>query len=200
MWSLNRGMHEAYEAGIARLAAAVGEGRFDSAPAEDSAGFAVAPALAWATVTEVRNSVDPLLEECFGPAAVVVEYDNAAELVAFLDELPGALTGAIQAGSDVDDDAARVLDALSRIVGRVVWNGYPTGVAVAWGMTHGGPYPSSTNALHTSVGATAVRRFLRPVTFQSVPQELLATELHDATPVPHRRNGVLTGAADWPAR
>lgn len=195
MWSLNKSIHAAYEDGIARLSSAVGSGNFASSDAELPGGFSMNPALVWSTLDDVQRAADPLLEECFGPVAVVVEYSDLDDLVAFLRTLPGALTGAVHAGSEADDAAAAVLDALAEVVGRVVWNGYPTGVAVAWAMTHGGPHPSSTNALHTSVGATAIRRFVRPVTYQAVPQQLLVPDLRDATPVPHRRNGVLMGAA-----
>ena len=193
-WSLNASIRRAYEEGVGRLAAAVGDGRFAASEVELQGGFSVSPAIAWATLDEVRAGADPLLEECFGPAAVVVEYDDLDGLIEFLGELPGALVGGVQAGSDEDASAQRVVDALSDVVGRVLWNGYPTGVAVAWAMTHGGPHPSSTNSLHSSVGATAVRRFLRPLTYQSVPQAVLAPELRDATSVPHRRNGTVTTA------
>jgi len=73
----------------------------------------------------------------------------------------------------------------------VIWNGWPTGVAVTHAMTHGGPYPATTASLHTSVGSTAIRRFLRPVSFQSVPQSLLPRELRDGNPLglPRRVNG-----------
>jgi NADP-dependent aldehyde dehydrogenase len=75
-----------------------------------------------------------------------------------------------------------------------VFDGFPTGVAVTHGMTHGGPYPATTNPLHTSVGASAIRRWLRPVCFQDVPEELLPDELRDApahSRVPRRVDGVL---------
>ena len=75
--------------------------------------------------------------------------------------------------------ARRLVDTFSGRVGRVVWNGYPTGVAVAWAMHHGGPYPATTDALHTSVGASSIRRWLRPVAYQDVPEELLPPELVD---------------------
>jgi NADP-dependent aldehyde dehydrogenase len=78
----------------------------------------------------------------------------------------------------------------------VLWNSWPTGVAVTHAMTHGGPYPATTAPLHTSVGTTAVRRFLRPVTYQSVPQSLLPRELRDDNPlgVPRRVNGAAPSA------
>jgi NADP-dependent aldehyde dehydrogenase len=76
-------------------------------------------------------------------------------------------------------------------VGRIVFNGYPTGVAVTWAMHHGGPYPSSTFPHHTSVGATAIRRFLRPIAYQDAPEAQLPLELREDNPLqlPRRVNG-----------
>ncbi|HAN24144.1 MAG TPA: aldehyde dehydrogenase (NADP(+)), partial [Microbacterium ginsengisoli] len=84
-----------------------------------------------------------------------------------------------------------LVDDLSRRVGRLVFNGYPTGVRVSWGQHHGGPWPA-TNTLHTSVGVTAIRRFLRPFAWQDAPEALLPIELRDATTsVPRRVDGIL---------
>jgi NADP-dependent aldehyde dehydrogenase len=77
--------------------------------------------------------------------------------------------------------------------GRVIFNGWPTGVAVTWAMQHGGPWPATTGSLHTSVGQTAARRFLRPVAYQGLPQELLPEALRDGNPlgIVRRVDGVL---------
>ena len=81
---------------------------------------------------------------------------------------------------------------MAQRVGRLVWNSYPTGVSVTWAMNHGGPYPSSTS-LHTSVGATSIRRFLRPLAWQGVPNALLPVELRDGpADLPRRVDGVLS--------
>jgi NADP-dependent aldehyde dehydrogenase len=81
---------------------------------------------------------------------------------------------------------------LNPTAGRIIFNGFPTGVAVSWSQHHGGPWPS-TNTLHTSVGATAIRRFLRPVTYQNAPQAVLPAELRDGyDQIPLRRDGVLS--------
>jgi NADP-dependent aldehyde dehydrogenase len=133
-----------------------------------------------------------LLEECFGPAAVVVEYASPAELSAVLDALAGTLTATLHADVATEAALARtLLDRLSAKAGRVIWGGWPTGVAVAWAQHHGGPWPATTASLHTSVGLTAVRRFLRPVAYQNVPDELLPEPLRAANPgrVPARRDG-----------
>lgn len=131
-----------------------------------------------------------LLQECFGPVTVVARYQGGDELLEVLGCLDGALTGTIHtAAGDVAlaGDAARLLE---RKVGRILYNGMPTGVAVSWAMHHGGPYPATTS-LHTSVGTTAIRRFLRPVCYQDAPEELLPAELRSGNPlqIPRRVNG-----------
>jgi NADP-dependent aldehyde dehydrogenase len=76
------------------------------------------------------------------------------------------------------------------VAGRIVFNGYPTGVAVTWAQHHGGPYPATTSALHTSVGAAGIRRWLRPVVYQDAPPSILPTELTDTpVPIPRRIDG-----------
>jgi NADP-dependent aldehyde dehydrogenase len=145
-------------------------------------------------VTSVANLTDLLLEECFGPLLVVAEYGTETELLAALDGLPGALTGTVHHGDaehDADSLAGRVAQRLGEHVGRVLFNGYPTGVAVTWAMQHGGPYPSSTFPAHTSVGTTAIRRFLRPVSYQDAPAGLLPSELREDNPLrlPRRVDG-----------
>lgn len=131
-----------------------------------------------------------LLEECFGPVILLVRYSSDEELLTALRAVPGSLTGTLH--SEPGDDVAAVLAVLERKVGRVLFAGWPTGVAVTWSQHHGGPWPATTS-LHTSVGATAIRRFLRPVTFQDAPESLLPDVLRDASlaTLPHRRNGVL---------
>jgi NADP-dependent aldehyde dehydrogenase len=143
---------------------------------------------------------DELLDEVFGPFAVVVDYaddEDLEDLMAALAWLRPALTATLHAEDGEDEITRPLVDLLLQRCGRLVWNGYPTGVAVAWAMTHGGPYPSSTSAAHTSVGAAAIQRWLRPVTYQSVPAALLPAELRDDNPlgVPRRVDGRLAADA-----
>lgn len=128
-------------------------------------------------------------EECFGPVAVVARYGGAADLDAAIDRLPSSLTATVlHAPDEVLDPLARQLRGRA---GRLVFNGYPTGVAVSWAQHHGGPWPS-TNSQHTSVGATAIRRFLRPIAWQNAPYTVLPPELRDdPAGVPRRVDGVL---------
>lgn len=131
-----------------------------------------------------------LLEECFGPVTLLVRYSSDEDLRAALEAVPGSLTATLH--SEAGDDVAAVLEVLTRKAGRVLFAGWPTGVAVTWSQHHGGPWPATTS-LHTSVGATAIRRFLRPVVFQDAPEALLPEVLRDSAlaRLPHRRNGVL---------
>lgn len=132
-----------------------------------------------------------LLAECFGPAAILVEYGSPDQLLAALAVLPGSLTATLHALPVAEADlVGAVLDRLTRLAGRVIFDGWPTGVAVTWAMQHGGPWPATTNAGHTSVGVTAMRRFQRPVVYQSAPPALLPPPLRDDNPwrIPRRIN------------
>ncbi|WP_328945312.1 aldehyde dehydrogenase (NADP(+)) [Streptomyces sp. NBC_00250] len=124
-----------------------------------------------------------LVEEVFGPVTVVVRYDSRTEVTEVLSRVPGNLTATLQiAERDQDEDAAPLLAELTPLAGRVLVNGWPTGVAVAAAQHHGGPYPATTSTA-TSVGATAIERWLRPVTYQSTPGHLLPPELRDDNPL-----------------
>lgn len=120
-----------------------------------------------AVLVEMKPPLEDI-EEVFGPAGVVVRYSSSEELIRLLEGVPGALAAAIHAEED-EPESADLIDVLAMRVGRIVWNGYPTGVAVSPAMMHGGPYPSASDPLHTSVGLAAMRRFQRPIAFQGVP-------------------------------
>jgi NADP-dependent aldehyde dehydrogenase len=152
----------------------------------DGSGWWGAPLLLEATGASLDG---PLAEECFGPVLVVVRYQGSAHLSQLLESLRPALTATLHAELPDDEAISRsVVEITSAKAGRLVWDGYPTGVAVAWAMHHGGPYPATTDPLHTSVGAAAVRRWLRPVCYQNFPQAMLPPELRDD---PGRDNAVV---------
>ncbi|MEV3991638.1 aldehyde dehydrogenase (NADP(+)) [Streptomyces sp. NPDC049837] len=154
-----------------------------------SPGFLTVPAARLAT----EGAHDLLLEECFGPVTVVARYDSPDEVSAVLSRLPGNLTATVHLSSDEASGRGRgadILAELTPLAGRVLVNGWPTGVAVAPAQHHGGPYPATTST-STSVGSTAVERWLRPVTYQSTPEALLPPELRDDNPLglPRRVDG-----------
>ncbi|MFE1309404.1 aldehyde dehydrogenase (NADP(+)) [Streptomyces sp. NPDC058755] len=156
-----------------------------------SAGFLTVPASRLAE----QGAYDLLLEECFGPVTVVVRYEDAGEATAVLSRLPGNLTATVQLSAEEavgEGRGAELLAELTPLAGRVLVNGWPTGVAVAPAQHHGGPYPATTST-STSVGGTAIERWLRPVTYQGAPQALLPPELRDDNPLglPRRFNGGL---------
>lgn len=136
-----------------------------------------------------------LLEECFGPVAIVVEYADERELHKALGELQGGLAGSVFGDGEDDPEAGRAVAALAGQVGRVTLGDWPTGVACAWAQQHGGPWPATSNPSSTSVGAAALDRFVRPVTFQSVPDAALPAAVREAVVPqnPRRVNGLLTG-------
>ncbi|TGZ15331.1 aldehyde dehydrogenase [Streptomyces sp. S816] len=150
--------------------------------------FAVAPRVWRLSLKSFADRLDTLAEECFGPAGLVVTYPDLDSLTEILAALPGSLTGSVHATAGDAAAAARVVTALRHRVGRLIHNGWPTGVAVCWAMHHGGPWPSTTAPLHTSVGATAIDRWLVPISYQDWPDDLLPPELQDANPlgVPRR--------------
>ncbi|MGW0765131.1 aldehyde dehydrogenase (NADP(+)) [Streptomyces sp. NPDC002676] len=156
-----------------------------------SAGFLTVPA---SRLTE-EGAYDVLLEECFGPVTVVARYEDDTEAAAVLSRLPGNLTATVQLSQEEAAGAGRgaeILAELTPLAGRVLVNGWPTGVAVAPAQHHGGPYPATTST-STSVGGTAIERWLRPVAYQNAPEALLPKELRDDNPLglPRRFNGVL---------
>jgi NADP-dependent aldehyde dehydrogenase len=124
-----------------------------------------------------------LSQEIFGPAGLVITYRSVDRLLAVLSQLEGSLTASVHATDAEPTDAARVAEALRPIAGRLIYNGWPTGVAVCWAMHHGGPWPASTSAAHTSVGATAIHRWQTPVSYQNWPQPLLPPEVRDDNPL-----------------
>ncbi|HEX9042325.1 MAG TPA: aldehyde dehydrogenase family protein [Trebonia sp.] len=171
---LDARMREHFLAGFAARAAAPGVRTLAEAAAAPT-GDAPQAVRAGLLEVDAADLGGDLLEECFGPVTVLVRYRDAADAEAVLSSLGGNLTATLHAEA-AEPGAAAWLARLSRFAGRVLFGGWPTGVAVAPAMTHGGPYPATTTPT-TSVGGTAIDRWLRPVTFQTVPPELLPPEL-----------------------
>ncbi|MGH8880765.1 MAG: aldehyde dehydrogenase (NADP(+)), partial [Stackebrandtia sp.] len=179
---LHQGIADGFAASVARLANHPGVETVVAPMTGNGDGFAVEAGLFAITAEALLPRPDELFTECFGPVSVLVSYADDAELADVLAALPGGLTGSVHIGDDTDPQAAQVIDRLSRRCGRVIVNQWPTGVAVTWGMQHGGPWPATTMPTHTSVGQASLRRFVRPVAFQNVPQPLLPEALRDGNP------------------
>jgi NADP-dependent aldehyde dehydrogenase len=126
-------------------------------------------------------------QELFGPAALLVATGNVDQMREIAQELDGQLTATIHAAPDEMNQIAPLVDVLKQKAGRLVFNGYPTGVEVGPAMQHGGPYPATSDSRGTSVGTAAIVRFARPVAFQNWPDELLPDELQEANPRGVRR-------------
>ncbi|MFC7304383.1 aldehyde dehydrogenase (NADP(+)) [Streptomyces monticola] len=138
---------------------------------------------------------DPGLQrEMFGAAALVVRCDDLSQLTEVLRGLEGQLTATVHTADSDLDRARALLPLLERRAGRVLFNSWPTGVEVGHAMVHGGPYPATSDGRSTSVGSLAIDRFLRPVSYQDVPEALLPAPLRDDNPygVPRRVEGKLT--------
>jgi alpha-ketoglutaric semialdehyde dehydrogenase len=134
--------------------------------------------------TQVRDflSNHVLHEEIFGAASLVIRYSNSEDLIGAVSRIEGQLTASMQLSEEDYSTAAPLIPALERKVGRIIVNGWPTGVEVGHAMVHGGPFPATSDSRTTSVGTLAINRFLRPVAYQNIPQELLPAPLQDTNP------------------
>lgn len=137
-----------------------------------------APAL-FSTTGAAFRAEPALHEEMFGPAAVLVGCEDEKELIDIAASLEGQLTATLQIDDDDIELAQKLLPILERKVGRILANGFPTGVEVVSAMVHGGPFPATSDGRSTSVGTAAIQRFLRPVSYQNLPAALLPENLRD---------------------
>jgi alpha-ketoglutaric semialdehyde dehydrogenase len=174
---LHKGIHGSYESGVKELGGLA-----------KVAAQGVAP-----TATQVRASVfetdaatflreKRLREEVFGPATLVVKCGTLDDLLKAARAMEGNLTATLHGTSKDLADFAPLVSLLETKVGRLVFNGFPTGVEVCPSMTHGGPWPATTDAHFTSVGTAAIERWVRPLSWQNFPQEALPAELRNDNP------------------
>ncbi|HEX9422573.1 MAG TPA: aldehyde dehydrogenase (NADP(+)) [Pyrinomonadaceae bacterium] len=154
----------------------------------------------FATDAETFLKNEELSEEVFGPTTVIVSCASRDEIMKVARNLRGHLTATIHGTAEDLEEFRDLVNLLQKKVGRLVYNGFPTGVEVCAAMHHGGPYPATTDARATSVGAYAIKRFVRPVCFQNFPQDVLPAELQDKNHLAIWRtvNGQLTRADSFP--
>ena len=177
---LNTGTLKSYQKGLEALNAHPGIYHLSGAKQE---GKQAQPQLFKAEVGLLQDGDELLQEEVFGPTTTVVEVADQDQLYAALNGLRGQLTATLICEPGDLPGSAALLALLEQKVGRVLFNGYPTGVEVCDAMVHGGPYPATSDSRGTSVGSLAIERFLRPVCYQNCPDKLLPEALQNANPL-----------------
>ncbi|WP_338526263.1 aldehyde dehydrogenase (NADP(+)) [Pseudomonas batumici] len=177
---LNTGTLSSYGKGLQRLLAHPGIEHLAGHP---QAGNQAQPQLFKADASLLVNGDEVLQEEVFGPTTVFVEVADQAQLSAALHGMHGQLTATIIGETTDFAQFSELTALLEQKVGRILVNGYPTGVEVCDSMVHGGPFPATSDARGTSVGTLAIDRFLRPVCFQNYPDSLLPDALKNANPL-----------------
>jgi NADP-dependent aldehyde dehydrogenase len=181
---LTAGIYDAYEVGVRNLAAHPGvetlarglQGHFN----QGSAGL-------FSTTPEEFLKSKELQGEIFGAAALVVRCPDERSLRKVIEQLEGQLTMSLHVTEDDHAAAARILPLLERKAGRIVVNGFATGVEVGYAIVHGGPFPATSDVRSTSVGALAINRFLRPICYQDMSNDLLPPALQQENPLEIRR-------------
>jgi NADP-dependent aldehyde dehydrogenase len=177
---LHEGIHAAYEKGLRHMLAQQGVTLVAQAEQQPAQGEGFPTVATVPAAVFLQNTA--LSEEVFGPYSLLVVCQDKAELKQVLQALKGQLTSTVMA-TDADLEAHRdVIELQTRLAGRIILNNVPTGVEVCASMVHGGPYPATTDARFTSVGTTAIKRWVRPVCFQDFTDAILPDELKNANP------------------
>ena len=174
---LTKGIESAYIQGITHQRQTVG-----ATPMTDFSGDSAQPHLLKTTVATTLKNPE-IIEEVFGPSTVGIVADTKAELLAFAKNLQGHLTATIHGTAEDLVEYAGLINILTQKVGRLIFNGYPTGVEVTAAMVHGGPYPATTASLTSSVGTLSIYRFTRPICFQDFPNVCLPDALKEGNPL-----------------
>lgn len=174
-------IHEAYQAGVEKLTKTKGVNTLLKGKSPGKACYA--PAYLFQSTGEAFLKDQSLEEEVFGPSTLAVSVDDKAQLLRIAAQLRGHLTATLHATEQDLQEYADLIRILEQKVGRLIVNGYPTGVEVTHAMVHGGPYPATTDSRTTSVGTDAIKRFARPVCYQNFPQSLLPDALKDGNPL-----------------
>ena len=195
---LTPGIHAAFNDGVSRLAGASGVSLLargqTGADTNKSASAGQAALFVTDAATFLANPA--LEEEIFGASSLVIKCNDIAQFNEIAEYLDGQLTATLFLTENDKTAAQALLPILERKVGRILVNSYPTGVEVSHAMVHGGPFPATSDSRGTSVGASAIDRFLRPVSYQDLPTWLLPTALQDNNPLNlwRLRDGEMTQA------
>jgi len=178
---LHPGIAGAFDHGLERLEKTEGltvAGKSEKAPAKYQA-----QAVLLTTDVETFEKDEFLREEVFGPASVLAQAQTKEDLERIAETFDGQLTASIHGTPDDLREHARLVQILERKAGRIIFNGFGTGIEVCPSMHHGGPYPSSTHSFFTSIGTAAIYRFVRPVCYQGFPDDCLPEALQNKNAV-----------------
>lgn len=179
---------DTYNAARTSLAAQPGVTVIAEVDLGDQVGHWTSPTVLQVAAADITRST---VEEAFGPLIIAIRYGSQSELREALQAVPKSLTATVHSARADEDMIVGMIDLLESRAGRIVFDGFPTGVRVSWAQHHGGPWPA-TNSIHTAVGVTSMRRFLRPVAYQNAPQAVLPSELRDGyASIPRRLDGRL---------
>ncbi|MEX2216334.1 MAG: aldehyde dehydrogenase (NADP(+)) [Phycisphaeraceae bacterium] len=179
---LHKGIRDAYDTGTETISKTngvrlLGQSREGPDPARTHASTIV-----FHTDGNTWESQKHLHQEVFGPSSIIIEGDTVEQLTRIAENLEGHLTATLHGTPEDLKEYAPLVRILERKVGRIIFNGFPTGVEVCHAMHHGGPYPASLDPHWTSIGMASIGRFVRPVCYQSFPDSALPTELQNANP------------------
>jgi NADP-dependent aldehyde dehydrogenase len=191
---LHGGICESYHQGLARAVETGGVKLVARSKEEPNAGKTHGEAVVVRTDAKNFRKHPALAEEVFGPFAILISAQTMAELEDVAENLEGQLTATVHGTPGDLEQAKRLLKILERRAGRLLINGFPTGVEVCPSMNHGGPYPATTDVRFTSVGTAALYRFVRPICYQNFPVTALPAALKNENPLNLWRlvNGKLT--------
>ncbi|WP_411846293.1 aldehyde dehydrogenase (NADP(+)) [Roseibacillus persicicus] len=176
---LHEGIAKNYCNGVSKMSSQEGVEQIASV---DSSGCQAGPAVFQTKVSEFLSN-ENLSAEVFGPATLLVNCDSDADYLAAAESLEGQLTASVHGTEEDLKAAGPLLSLLSRRAGRLIVNGFPTGVDVCPSMVHGGPYPATSDGSSSSVGTRAIGRFTRSVSWQGMPEHLLPAELQSSNPL-----------------
>lgn len=192
---LTEGIHKAFENAVSALAA---KGAKPLVQGAKPTGCNAGQASLFVMDGKDFRTDEAFSQEVFGASSVIVRAENLEEIAMILDDMEGQLTATLHFERGDHDEVARLLPIAERKAGRILVNGWPTGVEVSYAMVHGGPFPATSDSRTTSVGASAIERFLRPVCYQNFPDELLPPALQHSNPqaLPRLVDGKYRIAAD----
>lgn len=176
---LHGGICASFNSGLDRIGSVKGVELVAKSEADAKSDASQAPAVLYATDAKTFAANDTLREEVFGPASVVTHCGDKEELERIAESFDGQLTAAIHGTPEDLRQHARLIRILERKAGRIIFNGFGTGIEVCPSMHHGGPYPASTHSFFTSIGTAALYRFVRPVCYQGFPDDCLPGPLQN---------------------